>query len=136
MSTDPFLTAERRALANTVRDFTTSNIADDVADWERLGELPLSLQQQAADLGLLGIGFDESMGGSGGDAVDMTIMIEQILYAGGTGGVIAGMLTHGIATPHIADEIQRRRDTGDVAGANYLLERFVQPVLSGTAIAA
>lgn len=136
MSTDPFLTAERRALANTVRDFTTSNIADDVADWERLGELPLSLQRQAADLGLLGIGFDESVGGSGGDAVDMTIMIEQILYAGGTGGVIAGMLTHGIATPHIADEIQRRRDTGDVAGANYLLEQFVQPVLSGTAIAA
>lgn len=136
MTTDPFLTPERRALAESVRDFTTSSITDHVAGWERRGELPMSLQQQAAELDLLGIGFDESVGGCGGDAVDMTIMIEQILYAGGTGGVIAGMLTHGIATPHIADEIQRRRDGGDADGANYLLERFVKPVLSGRAIAA
>lgn len=136
MTQDPFRTPERIALADAVRSFTADRIATQIDDWERLGEMPMDLQKQAAELGLLGVGFDEQVGGSGGDTVDMTIIIEQVLAGGGTGGVIAGMLTHGIATPHIVDEAARRREAGDDAGADYLLDRFVRPVLAGESIAS
>lgn len=133
---DPFHTPERRALAEAVGGFTRERIAPHVADWERDGRMPLSLQKEAADLGILGVGFPEEFGGSGGDTVDMTMIIEQILLGGGTGGVVAGMLTHGIATPHVVDEAVRRRAAGDVAGADRLVDRFVRPVLSGERIAS
>lgn len=136
MTIDPFRTPERRALADAVRAFTSEHIAPYVDDWESTGEMPLDLQKQAATLGLLGVGFPEEVGGSGGDAVDMTIIIEEILAGGGTGGVVAGMLTHGIATPHVSDEVQRRRASGDQAGADYLLDRFVRPVLAGEVVAS
>lgn len=136
MTHDPFRTPERVALADTVRGFTQEQVAPHVDEWEAAGELPLELQKRAAALGLLGVGFAEEIGGSGGDAVDMTVIIEQILEGGGTGGVVAGMLTHGIATPHIADEAARRRGAGDTEGADRLLDRFVRPVLAGEAIAA
>ncbi|MFN8125397.1 MAG: acyl-CoA dehydrogenase family protein [Candidatus Nanopelagicales bacterium] len=133
---DPFRSPERVALADTVRAFTERAIAPHIDEWERVGEMPLDLQAQAADLGLLAIGFPEEVGGLGGDAVDMVVIIEAILAGGGTGGVVAGMLTHGIATPHIADEAQRRAAAGDTDGAQYLIDRFVAPVLSGSAIAS
>jgi len=136
MTTDPFRTPERAALAATVRAFTTDHIAPHVDAWEANGEMPLSLQKEAASLGLLGVGFPEEVGGSGGDTVDMTIIIEEVLAGGGTGGVVAGMLTHGIATPHVSDEVLRRRESGDEAGATYLLERFVRPVLAGEVVAS
>jgi acyl-CoA dehydrogenase len=64
------------------------------------------------------------------------IMIEQILESGGSGGSIAGLFTQGIATPHVIDEVQRRRDRGDAMGADYLQDNFVSPVLAGESIAA
>ncbi len=136
MTDDPFRTPERLALADAVRGFTQDHVAPHIDEWEAAGELPMELQKRAAALGLLGVGFAEEVGGSGGDTVDMTVIIEQILEGGGTGGVVAGMLTHGIATPHIADEAARRRAAGDTAGADHLIDRFVRPVLAGEAIAA
>ncbi len=136
MTTDPFRTPERIAFAEAVRSFTEGQITPFVDEWEQVGEMPMDLQKQAAALGLLGVGLPEDIGGSGGDTVDMTIIIEQILLGGGTGGVVAGLLTHGIATPHIADEAARRRGAGDTVGSDYLLDRFVRPVLAGEAIAS
>lgn len=136
VTNDAFHTPERLALAEAVLAFTQEQIAPRVPDWEASGEMPLDLQKQAAALGLLGVGFPEDVGGSGGDAVDMTIVIEQILVGGGTGGVVAGMMTHGIATPHIVDEAQRRRSSGDTAGADLLIDRFVRPVLAGEVVAS
>lgn len=133
---DPFATPERRALAQTVRQFTRDRIVPELDGWERYGEVPLELHKQAAAVGLLGIGYPAEVGGSGGDHVDMVVIIEELLRAGGSGGMVAALLTHGIATPHIVDEAGRRRAGGDEAGADRLIDRFVRPVLAGEAVAA
>ncbi len=125
---------ERIALAETVRKFTAEQIAPFLADWESSGEIPLELHKRAADLGILGIGFPEDLGGSGGDTVDSLLVVESILKGGGSGGIVAGLLTHGIATPHIVDEVDRRRAAGDQAGAEVLVKEFVAPVLAGERI--
>lgn len=133
---DPYRTDERQALAALVRDFTLSEIVPHLDDWERAGDVPRSLHRAAAGAGLLGIGFPEEYGGSGGDAVDVVVMTEEVLRAGGSGGLIAALFTHGIALPHVVDAVRARERAGDHAGAEYLLERYVRPVLAGEKIAA
>ncbi len=133
---DPFLTPERKALAQSVREFTVRNIAPELDIWEREGRIPLKLHRLSAEAGLAGLGYPEEIGGSGGDVIDTVIMIEEILQSGGSGGLVAGLFTQGIATPHVIDEVARRRDRGDDAGADYLQTHFVDPVLSGERIAA
>jgi acyl-CoA dehydrogenase len=133
---DPFQTPERRALRALVTEFTTREIAPHLPDWEREGQLPRELHRRAADAGILGIGFPEEVGGSGGDLVDVVVMTEALLEAGGSGGIISGLFSHGIALPHVVDEAERRRQRGDTAGADDLVERIIAPVLRGEAIAS
>ena len=133
---DPFQAPERRALRAVVTDFTTREITPHLPAWEREGQLPRDLHRRAAEAGILGIGFPEEVGGSGGDLVDVVVMTEALLEAGGSGGVISGLFSHGIALPHVVDEAERRRQRGDTAGADDLVERIVAPVLRGEAIAS
>jgi acyl-CoA dehydrogenase len=123
MSTDPFDTPERRALRATVRRFTEHEIVPHLAEWEDAGELPRDLHRAAAKIGLLGIGYAESVGGAGGDLLDSIVVTEELIQAGGSSGLIAGLLTHGIAVPHIVD-----------AGSPGLIDRFVRPTLAGELI--
>jgi acyl-CoA dehydrogenase len=123
--TDPFNTPERRALRALTRDFVTREVLPGLDEWERAGEIPRALHQRAAAAGLLGLGFPEEVGGSGGDLIDGLVMTEELLQAGASGGLAAGLFTHGIALPHMV-----------VAGDSGQIERFVRPVLEGRAIAA
>ena len=122
---DPFDTTERRALRALTRDFVVREVLPNLAQWEADGQLPVSLHRRAADVGLLGLGFPEEFGGSGGSLLDALVMTEEMLLAGGSGGLVAGLFTHGIALPHIA-----------TAGDPDQIERFVRPVLEGRSIAS
>ncbi|MET8834481.1 acyl-CoA dehydrogenase family protein [Micromonospora sp. NPDC004540] len=116
-------TPERRQLRELTRAFVTKEVLPYLDDWERAGEVPRSLHETAAKIGLLGIGFPESVGGSGGDLLDSILVTEEIIRSGGSSGLIAALFTHGIALPHMVAS----RDDG-------LLERYVRPTLAGTMI--
>ena len=75
-------TPEREQLRKTVRAFTEREILPHVDEWERAGELPRDLHRKAADAGLLGAGFPESVGGGGGDGADALIVCEELHEAG------------------------------------------------------
>src|SRR6185312_13344523 len=118
-------TSERQALRATVRGFVVDDVLPYQDEWERAGELPRSLHRRAGELGLLGVGFPESVGGGGGDLVDVVTVAEEMHYAGASGGLFASLFTCGIAVPHLAW-------AGDAAQ----LERWVRPTLSGELIGA
>jgi acyl-CoA dehydrogenase len=122
---DPWETDERRALRALVADFTEKEVVPHLADWERDGEVPRSLHRAAAEVGLLGAGFAEEVGGSGGDAVDAFLVAEQVILSGGSGGLVAALFTHGIALPHIV-----------ASGNRELIDRVVRPTLAGDMIGA
>ena len=94
-------TPERKALRKVVEDFTRAQIAPNMAQWEDDGELPRQLHVDASRAGFLGVGYPESVGGEGGDAIDAAIVTEATLAGGGSGGLQASLFTHGIALPHI-----------------------------------
>jgi acyl-CoA dehydrogenase len=131
-----FATDERMALAEMVRTFTRMEIVPNLPSWEREGDLPRSLHRAAAAAGLLGLGFPEEYGGSGGSAIDVVVMTEEMLSSGASGGLMAGLFTHGIALPHIVDAARARDLAGDHEGAAHLVDRYVRPALLGEKISA
>lgn len=120
---DVWETDERRALRRLARDFTQREIVPHLSDWERAQEVPRELHRKAADAGLLGVGFAEAVGGAGGNAIDVAILTEELIQAGGSSGLCAALLTHGIALPHMV-----------ASGNPDLIDRFVRPTLAGALI--
>ncbi|RMI34331.1 acyl-CoA dehydrogenase family protein [Nocardia stercoris] len=116
-------TPERQALRATVRGFVEREVRPYLDTWEREGALPRELHKKAGELGLLGIGFPESAGGSGGDLVDATIVAEELHLASGSGGLSASLFTCGISVPHII-----------ASGNQEQIDRWVAPTLSGDLI--
>ncbi|BBZ22014.1 acyl-CoA dehydrogenase family protein [Mycolicibacter hiberniae] len=116
-------TPERQALRDTVRGFVDREILPNVEEWERTGDLPRELHRKAADIGLLGAGFPEEVGGSGGDSADALTVCEEMHQAGAPGGVFASLFTCGIAVPHMI-----------ASGDARLIEEYVRPTLAGEKI--
>ena len=115
--------SERDALRATAAEFVRREVAPHLQDWEDAGEIPRALHRTAGDLGLIGVGFAEEVGGSGGDLLDSVAMQEAMFDAGASSGLMAGLFTAGIALPHIA-----------ASGDAELVETFVRPTLAGDLI--
>ncbi len=120
---NPWHTPEREALCDMVRAFTQKEVVPHLREWEDDGRLPRELHLTAAKAGLLGIGFPEEVGGSGGDLVDTTVVTETIIESGGSSGLISALFTHGIALPHIVAN-----------GSADLVDEYVRPTLAGERI--
>jgi acyl-CoA dehydrogenase len=118
-------TPERLALRGTVRRFVQRDVLPYQDEWERAGELPRSLHLRAAELGLLGLPYPESVDGGGGDAIDALVLAEAMHEAGGAGGLFASLFTSGISLPHLV-----------AAGDPAQIDRWVRPTLAGELIGA
>ncbi|MGN0065808.1 MAG: acyl-CoA dehydrogenase family protein [Nocardioides sp.] len=114
---------DRAVLREAAAEFTRREIAPSIQEWEDAGALPRELHRKAAQAGLLGVGFTEAVGGSGGDPLD-TIAVQEGMFAeGASSGLMSALFTHGIAVPHIAAH-----------GSDELKERWVAPTLAGELI--
>ncbi len=116
---------EHELLRASVRAFVALEVAPHIDAWERAGEVPRSLHEKAGAAGILGIGFPEAAGGSGGDLFHTMVLVEELIQGGGSSGLCAALLTHGIALPPILA-------AGDAAH----VQRWVRPTLAGRAIGA
>lgn len=113
----------RRALRATATEFVCREVLPHLAQWEDAGAIPRELHAAAGRQGLLGVGFAEDVGGSGGELADSVATQEAMFAAGASSGLVAALFTHGIAVPHIAS-----------SGQSDLIDRFVRPTLAGTLI--
>ncbi len=103
--------------------FARREVVPHLDAWEEAGEVPRALHRAAAEQGLLGLGFPESVGGQGGTLLDTVDLQEGMLSAGASSGLLAALLTSGIALPHLV-----------AAGSADLVDRFVRPTLAGELI--
>ena len=121
----PYFGEEHDQLRASARDFVAREIAPHIEEWESSGDVPRSLHEKAGAAGLLGLGYPEEVGGSGGDLFHMMVLVEEIVLGGGSSGLCAALLTHGIALPPIIAGRDREQ-----------IERWVRPTLAGKKIAA
>lgn len=112
-------------------EFARREVAPHLQEWEDAGSLPRELHAAAAKQGLIGLGFPESVGGSGGDLLDTVDCQEGILSEGGSSGLLAGLFTSGIALPHMVAAADRGEGH---EGGSSLVDRFVRPTLAGETI--
>jgi len=112
-------------------EFARREVAPHLQEWEDAGSLPRELHAAAAKQGLIGLGFPESVGGSGGDLLDTVDCQEGILSEGGSSGLLAGLFTSGIALPHMVAAAERGEGH---EGGSSLVDRFVRPTLAGETI--
>ena len=117
--------AERALLADTVARFAREQIAPHVTAWDAAGEFPRGLYRQAAELGLLGLGYPEAYGGTpASHALRISLWVPLCRY-GASGGVLASLLSHNIGLPPVL-----------ALGSEALRREVIPPVLAGEQIAA
>lgn len=119
-----FYSAEHETFRDQIRRFTAREIAPNAEAWDVAGQIPRELYRKAAQIGALGVRFPEAYGGIPAERF-FSIILQQELARGGSGGTVAALLSHTISIPTLVE-----------AGSEDLKQRVLTPVLAGTAIAA
>jgi acyl-CoA dehydrogenase len=123
--TPDFTTEDLHSLLATVERFAREAIAPHVPVWEETGQFDRSLYTQAAQLGLLGLGYPENLGGTPVPWRARNAMSQTLARYGGSGGVMASLFSLNIGLPPVMAH-----------GSAELQAEVVPPVLRGERIAA
>ncbi|MDP3411592.1 MAG: acyl-CoA dehydrogenase family protein, partial [Polaromonas sp.] len=112
-------------ISESVTRFARREIAPHVSQWDDAGEFPRELYRQAAELGLLGLGYPEALGGTPASWRLRNAMTLALCRHGGSGGVLASLFSHNIGLPPVLAH-----------GSAALQQAVIPPVLRGEKIAA
>lgn len=124
MAKSRYYTAAHETFRKTVRDFVDKEITPHVDTWEEAAEFPRELYRKAAEVGLIGLGFPEEYGGIPGDGFFSLLVTEELTRCG-SGGLIAGLMSHGIGAPPVKN-----------LGSAELKAEVLPPILAGEKISA
>jgi len=75
------LTEEQKSIRETVRRFAENEVAPRAEELDRTGEFPYDLVKKCGGIGLTGLLFPESVGGSDADTVSWCLGIEELSRA-------------------------------------------------------
>jgi len=112
-------------LQSSAQRFVRQEVAPHLADWEAAQEFPRSLYGRAADLGWLGMGYPEHLGGTPAPAALRNVLTETLARESGSGGLMASLFSHNIGLPPVLRW-----------GSDALQREVIPPVLRGEKIAA
>jgi len=120
-----FDAADLQALTDTVRRFALERVRPQLDSWEAAGEIPRGLYREAADLGLLGLGYPEHLGGTPAPWRARNALSQTLARHGTSGGLMASLFSLNIGLPPVLAH-----------GSPELQAEVVPPVLRGERIAA
>lgn len=96
-ATDMFLTDEQKMLREMVRDFAESEVKPIAAEIDEEERFPEETIGKMAELGLLGICYDDKYGGAGMDTLSYIIAVEELSrVCASTGITLAAHISLGI----------------------------------------
>lgn len=108
----------------SVERFVSEQIKPNINDWDEAGEFPRDLYRQAGELGLLGLGYPEEVGGFECTLADR-LKLSNLVCTAGSGGLLAGLFSHNIGLPPLLNH-----------GSEELVQMIAPAVLKGEAISA
>lgn len=109
---------------NSVERFVKEQITPHINDWDEAGEFPKSLYRTAGELGLLGLGYPEELGGFECSLADR-LKLSNLICKAGSGGLLAGLFSHNIGLPPLINH-----------GSEALVQSIAPAVLRGELISA
>jgi acyl-CoA dehydrogenase len=119
-----YFTPDHEQFRKSLREFVSREITPHVAEWDEAETFPRALYERAAELGVQGLGYPETYGGTPADVFYQIVVAEEFARSGG-GGLQASLNSHSIGLPPILH-----------AGSEPLKQRVIPPVLAGKKIAA
>ena len=132
-------TEEHAALREQVRRFGRTHVAPFAHAWDEAEEIPRELYKTAAEAGILGIGYPEELGGTGGDLLHGLAAAEELILEGKNVGVTVGLGSHGIALPPIVrfgTDDQKRRFIPKVLRGEWISALAITEPSAGSDVAA
>lgn len=109
---------------NSVERFVKEQIAPHINEWDEAGEFPKSLYRKAGEMGLLGLGYPEELGGFECSLADR-LKLSNLICKAGSGGLLAGLFSHNIGLPPLINH-----------GSDALVQSIAPAVLRGELISA
>ena len=85
------LNEDQLTIRDAVREFAQGEVAPRAADIDKTAEFPKDLVAQCGEMGYMGVGVPEELGGAGLDTVSYTLIIEELSAACATTGVIVSV---------------------------------------------
>jgi len=120
-----FTTEDLQQIEDAAKRFIDTEVAPHLNDWEEAGEFPRALYGRAAELGWLGMGYPEELGGTPAPwSVRLTQAIALARY-GGSGGLMASLFSHNIGLPPVVRH-----------GSPALQQEVIPDVLAGKKISS
>lgn len=120
-----FTAEDLQQVEDAARRFIQTEVAPHLNDWEDRGEFPRALYRRAADLGWLGLGYPEELGGTPAPwRVRLTQAVALARY-GGSGGLMASLFSHNIGLPPVVRH-----------GSPALQQEVIPDVLAGEKISS
>jgi acyl-CoA dehydrogenase len=113
------------ALTDTVTRFAKREIEPHMNAWDEAGEFPRDLYLRAAEIGLLGMGYPEVLGGSPSTWKMRNTLSQLLSRLCGSGGLLASLFSLNIGLPPVLRY-----------GSDALQRQIIPPVLRGEKIAA
>src|SRR4051812_22066485 len=111
------LNDSQRELQRMVRDFCVREVKPKAQQWDKEERFPREIVSQLGELGLLGMGVSEELGGSQLDTVSIAVVVEEIArYDGSLALTVASH--NGLGTSHLlrfGSEELRRKFIPDIA---------------------
>jgi acyl-CoA dehydrogenase len=120
-----FDAADLAMLEETAKRFALAEICPQLESWEAAGEFPRGLYRKLADMGWLGLGYPEALGGTPAPWAARITLSRALSRYTGSGGVMAGAFSHSIGLPPILNH-----------GSDALKRRVIPDVLAGSKISA
>jgi acyl-CoA dehydrogenase len=130
---------EHQQLRRQVRRFVEKEVKPNGDQWERDGNVPRSFLKKMGDLGFLGIGYPEALGGSGMDIFGWIVFAEELgrsTYAGVVGVATVHTL---MAAPHLVhsgNDDQRRRYMPGILSGDILTAIAISEVEAASDVGA
>ena len=121
----PGFNPEHEMLRHTVRRFVAERVAPVADGWEEAGRVPREVLREMGELGLLGIRFEATWGGTELDTLSTVVLAEE-LGRSTYGGFAVTVLVHtDMAAPHLhhAGTVEQKR-------------RYMPDIVAGRRIAA
>ena len=115
----------------TAKRFVDQAVLPHIAEWEEAGTFPRELYKQAADIGLLGIGHPEEVGGAGEKDVFLKVAVSEELMRSTSGGFVASLGSLDIGLPPVwrvgSEAIKDKVIPGVLAGEKIVSLAITEP---------